>query len=144
MPDKNRTKASKCAEKRNTLFQKSQEAYRRGSFKQANELSAEAKKYDRLMKRYNRQASQSIISRQNISQTGIVDLHGLYLNEAMALIKKLIKQRTKHKFSKLKIITGSGQHSDNNTPVLKPAIVRFLQDEQYRFETLHNELVVTF
>lgn len=144
MPDKNRAKASKYAEKRNTLFQKSQEAYRRGSFKQANELSAQAKKYDHLMKRYNRQASHSIINRQNISQTGIVDLHGLYLNEAMVLIKNFINQRTKHKFSRLKIITGSGQHSNNNTPVLKPAIVQFLKDEQYLFETLHNEVVVTF
>ena len=56
-----------------------------------------------------------------------IDVHRLSSEEAFAQVKKAIRDARGFGASQLRIIVGKGNHSKNNVPVLKPAIISELQ-----------------
>lgn len=51
-----------------------------------------------------------------------VDLHGLYVAEARSYFDISLQGARDREESSLRVIVGKGNHSDNNTPKIKPAI----------------------
>ncbi|KAG0692228.1 hypothetical protein DFH29DRAFT_839968, partial [Suillus ampliporus] len=51
-----------------------------------------------------------------------VDLHRLYVPEALSYFEKAVKEAQEHRESLLRVIVGKGNHSDGNIPKIKPAI----------------------
>ena len=137
-----REEANNYAQERNKLYQESQEEYKKGNGQKAKELSEKAKEMDKLMKSSNKKAEEAIIKPQKINQSGIIDLHGLYLSEAINIIKQILKRKKKLKFKELKIITGLGNHSHNNIPKIKPAIIKILDEKKYKYKINKGEIIL--
>ena len=65
-----------------------------------------------------------------------IDLHGFKLSESMIIVKKKLEEMEQivkeNKLEKLLIIvTGRGNHSPGNKPVLRPNILRWLKSKNY-------------
>ena len=65
-----------------------------------------------------------------------IDLHGFKLSESMIIVKKKLEEMEQivkeNKVEKLLIIvTGRGNHSPGNKPVLRPNILRWLKSKNY-------------
>ncbi|KXN72913.1 Smr protein/MutS2 C-terminal [Conidiobolus coronatus NRRL 28638] len=61
-----------------------------------------------------------------------MDLHGLYVEEAMDRVKERL--RTVNRGDCLCIIVGKGNHSTNHLAKIKPAVERFLTEQNLRHE----------
>ncbi|OJA08021.1 hypothetical protein AZE42_08013 [Rhizopogon vesiculosus] len=74
------------------------------------------------MVRLNKEASKKIFQENNErSPLNTVDLHGLYVTEAEFYFKRTVEEDWDRTQS-LRVIVGRGNHSDGNTPKIKPAI----------------------
>ncbi len=62
-----------------------------------------------------------------------IDVHRLSSEEAFLQVKKAIRDARGFGAPQLRIIVGKGNHSKNNVPVLKPAIMSELQKYVTRF-----------
>jgi DNA-nicking Smr family endonuclease len=65
-----------------------------------------------------------------------IDLHGFKLSESMIIVKKKLEEmenlvKIKKRDILLIIVTGRGNHSPGNKPVLRPNILRFLKSRKY-------------
>ncbi|KAI0949644.1 hypothetical protein AcW1_009191 [Taiwanofungus camphoratus] len=104
-------------------FEESHTAYARGEGARAKELSNEGKTHQREMERLNAQASEWIFVENNKdSKPGEVDLHGLYVKEAITYTDRAIQEARQKGDSKLHLIVGKGLHSPNGIAKLRPAI----------------------
>jgi len=104
-------------------FRQSQEAFARNEKRLAKELSLEGQVHKENMVRLNKEASAKIFQENNQTcPPNTVDLHGLYVTEAELYFKRAFQQVQDRGESSLRVIVGKGNHSDGNTPKIKPAI----------------------
>ncbi|KAI0051225.1 DUF1771-domain-containing protein [Auriscalpium vulgare] len=104
-------------------FDESHTAYERGDGARAKELSNEGKAHQREMERLNAEASEWIFRENNTdSGPGEVDLHGLYVKEAITYTDRAIQEARQRGESELHLIVGKGLHSANHNAKIKPAI----------------------
>lgn len=72
------------------------------------------------MEEANARAVQAILQPQNSNETGILDLHGLYVKEAESATKHFIlEQQRAKRFLEVEIITGAGRHSVDHQAKIK-------------------------
>lgn len=77
------------------------------------------------MEEANARAVQAILQPQNSDETGILDLHGLYVKEAEAATKDFIDEQQKaRRFLEVTIITGAGHHSVHHQAKIKVTTYR--------------------
>ena len=94
---------------------------------------AKAKEYKFKIENQIRQNKIRSFINNNVSyskEDNIVDLHGLNLPEAKMIIEKKLSAIIKDS-STLKVITGKGNHSENNIPVLYPEILSWLETKPF-------------
>ncbi|KAG8919137.1 hypothetical protein FRC00_011699 [Tulasnella sp. 408] len=104
-------------------FRESQEAYRSGDGGRAKELSNEGKRHQSEMDRLNREASDWIFEQNNLdSGPDEIDLHGLYVKEAIDHTEKAILSAQNRGDRQIRVIVGKGLHSQGSVAKLKPAI----------------------
>lgn len=104
-------------------FEESHAAYGRGDGGAAKELSNQGKTHQREMERLNAEASAWIFRENNLdSRPGEVDLHGLYVKEAIAYTDQSISEAQARGDKEVRLIVGKGIHSANHAAKLKPAI----------------------
>lgn len=104
-------------------FEESHAAYGRGDGAAAKELSNQGKMHQREMGRLNAEASAWIFRENNLdSRPGEVDLHGLYVKEAIAYSDQSISEARARGDKEIRLIVGKGIHSQNHAAKLKPAI----------------------
>jgi len=109
-------------------FEESHAAYARGDGARAKELSNEGKAHQREMERLNAQASEWIFTENNKSCTpGEVDLHGLYVKEAIMFADRVIQDAKQRGDPELRLIVGKGLHSPHGVAKLKPAVEDLMQ-----------------
>ncbi|OJA08022.1 hypothetical protein AZE42_08012 [Rhizopogon vesiculosus] len=114
-------------------FQQSHEAYARRERALAKELSEKGKQHERTMEALNAEASAWIFRENNLdSKPGEVDLHGLYVKEAISYSDKAIKEARQRGDSQIRLIVGKGLHSDGQARI-KPAIEKMMG--QYNLPT---------
>ncbi|KAJ3776478.1 hypothetical protein FB446DRAFT_721123 [Lentinula raphanica] len=112
-------------------FQESHEAYARGDGAGAKELSNKGKEHQRKMEQFNKQASDWIYTENNKdSKTGEIDLHGLYVKEAIERTDSAIVDAKHRGESEIRLIVGKGMHSSGGVAKIKPAIEELMQKHQ--------------
>ncbi|KAI8987677.1 hypothetical protein BDF20DRAFT_814986 [Mycotypha africana] len=123
-----RALAHEEAEKRNSCYAKSQEAYKNGDGAEAKELSNRGHEHDALMKKYNKQAADHIFAVKNQGRpANEIDLHGLFVKEASDKVEEAIQHCQQIGAKDLIIIVGKGLHSPGQIAKLKPAIIELVK-----------------
>jgi DNA-nicking Smr family endonuclease len=92
------------------------------------------------MQEANQRAVNEIIAPQRLHDVRKIDLHGLLVAEAVEATKQFAKNAIANgKFDSLEVITGAGHHSDSaKGPVIKPAIIKLCQEENWKLEADGN------
>ncbi|KAG8681763.1 hypothetical protein FRC08_015410 [Ceratobasidium sp. 394] len=104
-------------------FNASHVAYETGDGAEAKRLSDEGKRHKAEMERLDKEASDWIFEQVNMdSAPDKLDLHGLYVKEAIAKTESAIQAAQRRGDSQIKIIVGKGLHSQGHVTKLKPAI----------------------
>ncbi|KAJ7072409.1 hypothetical protein C8F01DRAFT_1205978 [Mycena amicta] len=113
-----RADANKEGDEMARCFSESREAYTRGDGALAKQLSQLGKQHQATMNRLNSQAADWIFD----SGPGEVDLHGLYVREAIDRTDRALEEAKRKGDKELRLIVGKGLHSKDHAAKLKPAI----------------------
>jgi len=109
-------------------FEESKSVYRAGDRARAKTLSNEGKEHKVKSQQLNREASAWIYEKNNEDrEPGEIDLHGLYVKEAVEYTDQAIKSAKGRGDATINIIVGKGLHSTGGVAKLKPAIEALLQ-----------------
>ncbi|KAG8747127.1 asparagine-linked glycosylation protein [Ceratobasidium sp. 414] len=104
-------------------FDASHAAYDQGDGAEAKRLSDEGKRHKAEMERLDKEAGDWIFQQVNMdSAPDELDLHGLYVKEAVARTESAVLGAQRRGDSQIKIIVGKGLHSQGQVAKLKPAI----------------------
>ncbi|GAQ41825.1 NEDD4-binding protein 2 [Aspergillus tubingensis] len=139
--DRLRNLARQEASKRNSCFQRSQEAYSSGDGAKAKELSEQGKAHGRKMEEYNKQASEFIFRENNANgrvAADTIDLHGQFVEEAEEILEERIKYAKAHGQDHLHVIVGKGNHSANHIQKIKPRVEQVCQELGLQYATEEN------
>ncbi|KIJ18670.1 hypothetical protein PAXINDRAFT_110204 [Paxillus involutus ATCC 200175] len=118
-----RAKANEEGDLMGQSFQGSHEAYSRGEGARAKELSEKGKQHERVMENLNAEASTWIFRGEcNDSKPGEIDLHGLYVKEAIFYTDKAIQGAQQQGESEIRLIVGKGLHSSGQVAKIRPAV----------------------
>ncbi|MCO5566394.1 hypothetical protein L7F22_020071 [Adiantum nelumboides] len=121
--DDYRAQASLCARRRNELFARSREAWRLGNKKEAKSLSDAAKAQAKLMAEANQKAAEMLFNKNNATRdVGVLDLHGLFVKEAVEKVEQRIALCKDMGRKELVVIVGKGTHSKKGNAILKPMV----------------------
>ncbi|KAG9467880.1 hypothetical protein GDO78_014105 [Eleutherodactylus coqui] len=128
-------------QKQQESYRKAAEAHHRGMKQVAAYYAQQGYLYGQKMKEENQRAAVQIFERANeyLLPENILDLHGLHVDEAMKHLRKVLQEKTdefKQNGGKphLLVITGRGNHSQGGVPRIKPAVMDFLTNHDYRFQ----------
>lgn len=120
-----RAEARECALDRNKYFRLSQLAYKNGDGKKANEYSIKGKECQMRMEEANDSAAHVVFAKNNDHRNvNEIDLHGLFVSEAIAKLSDRVAYAVRNNIDKLTVIVGQGHNSEYG-PKLKPAVVEF-------------------
>jgi len=123
-----RARAKEEGDQMARCFQESHEAYDRRNGALAKQLSEKGKAHKRNMERLNGEASEWIFKENNLDSTlGAVDLHGLYVKEAISFTDRAIQQARRAGDSQIRLIVGKGLHSPQQVAKIKPAMEELIQ-----------------
>ncbi|KAK9461059.1 uncharacterized protein V1516DRAFT_695778 [Lipomyces oligophaga] len=112
----------------------SQDAYHSGDGAGAKEFSNRAKEHDRLMDQYNAQAAAFVFRANNAdSDADEIDLHGLFVNEAVEYLKERINSSMQRNEDHLEVIVGKGHHSTGGVPKIKPAVINLCEEHGFQY-----------
>jgi len=126
-----RSRAKQEGDQMAQCFEQSHEAYSRGDGALAKELSNKGKAHQREMEGLNKEASEWIFTENNRdSQPGEVDLHGLYVKEAITYTDRAIQEARRRGDREVHLIVGKGLHSTGHVAKIKPAIEELMQKHQ--------------
>ena len=136
-----RNEASTYHQKVVQCAKRSQEAWRKGDKKDAHNLSEEKKSWQRKQDEANRKAAELILEPQKWQISGEIDLHGLYLDEALDATKNFLKhwKKTATVQKNVLIVTGAGHHSKQQKAVIRPKIEELLQNQGLDYESAHGD-----
>ena len=108
-------------------FDASKKAYASGQGARAKELSEEGHRHQAEMERLNTEARQWIFAANNAdSPPDTLDLHGLYVKEALSKVEEAVQKAQQQNYPQLKLIVGKGIHSRDHVSHVKPAVQRLL------------------
>ena len=90
-----RAEATKAAKARNQYFMRATEAFQRGDKAAAKALGQEGRRWNAAMKARHKAAALAIFASRNPSESkiyeeGVLDLHGLHVQEAMEALEELL------------------------------------------------------
>ncbi|KAG8912062.1 hypothetical protein FRC01_005314, partial [Tulasnella sp. 417] len=104
-------------------FRESQEAYRSGDGARAKELSNQGKLHKAEMEELNKKAAEWIFLVRNLDRPPhVIDLHGLYVNEAIERTNLSLIAARERGDRQLHLIVGRGMHSRDSVGKLRVAI----------------------
>lgn len=120
-----RAQAKTYNKKRSQCMQQSQQAFKRGDKQRAKALSNEGKNYKSMVDKENKLAAKKIFNFHNSSKdNNEIDLHGLYVPEAIDRLTQRVEIAKKTHQSELIVIVGRGIHSQGG-PKIKPAVIKY-------------------
>ncbi|KAL1744660.1 hypothetical protein HDZ31DRAFT_63880 [Schizophyllum fasciatum] len=122
-----RARANKAGDAMARAFEESHTAYAAGNGARAKELSNEGKAHQRQMEEFNKKAADWIFVENNKdSKPGEVDLHGLYVKEAVERTEIAIEDAKRRGDREIHLIVGKGLHSNGKAARIKPAIEQLM------------------
>ena len=131
---------------RQEYYEKASEAFSRGWGAVAQYYAQMGHTQSLHMKELHDKASVNIFAYNNadLSQSNTLDLHGLRVNEALDIFKKLYAKKkeellngnsgSKRLKTYLYVITGCGRHSANRVAKLRPCIISYLNQTGIKFK----------
>ncbi|TYJ59060.1 hypothetical protein B9479_000049 [Cryptococcus floricola] len=123
-----RNKARKEGDEAHKCFAASQAAYKSGDGAAAHNLSVQGKSHQKNQDDLDDQASAWIFNENNKdSPLGTIDLHGLYVKEAIERTEAAINDSQRQRREELRIIVGKGLHSQGGHAKIKPAVENLMQ-----------------
>ncbi|KDQ27813.1 hypothetical protein PLEOSDRAFT_1041528, partial [Pleurotus ostreatus PC15] len=127
-----RAQANEAGDRMARCFEESQQAFTNGSKARAKELSNDGKKHKADMEELNRQASEWIFTGMFLTfMPGEVDLHGLYVKEAIAFTDRAIQEARSRGDSEIHLIVGKGLHSRSGAKI-RPAVEDLMSKHQLK------------
>jgi len=103
-----RDQAHKEGDQMGRCFDQAHQAHENGDGKRAKELSEEGHRHQREMERLNHQASEWIFKENNLdSHPGEIDLHGLYVKEAIDYTDRSIQEAQSRGDSEIHLIVSA-------------------------------------
>lgn len=130
-----RQRADKEAALRTKAQQEAQTAWKRGQRETSKKLNAEAKAHYSEMEHYNSKAEETIFAHYNPSTAAAaahlqqVDLHGLFVSEALVRARAHLEACRKARVSRTTFITGRGNRSVDGVAKIKAAVQDWLKTE---------------
>ncbi|GFY48334.1 NEDD4-binding protein 2 [Trichonephila inaurata madagascariensis] len=129
---------------RQNCVQKAQNYYCRGMKTAASYYAQEGSDHAYNFKRANKEAADLITKERNSSlKPFVLDLHGLYVQEAIPALEKFlrdkkleIQRKSQSGVVKISVITGQGLHSVQG-PKLRPSVVEYLKRNGYHFADIN-------
>lgn len=136
-----RDEASACHDKVVALAKQASEAYQKGQKKEAHDFSEAKKKWQQKKDDANQRAAKLILSAQPWQSSGEIDLHGLYLEEALDATTTFLTYWSKRTAARttVLIITGAGHHSENQKAVIRPQVEKLLRRQKLQFESVSKD-----
>lgn len=130
-----REEASNCAGKRKEFVQLAKQARRLKNFRMATKYSNQANVWKVKMESANRKAADEIFKQNNAPGRTDIDLHNLYVNEALDKLKQRIAEIEQRGWInyKLTVIVGRGLHSAKG-PKIKPAVEKYAIKQGITYE----------
>ncbi|KAM4652263.1 LOW QUALITY PROTEIN: NEDD4-binding protein 2-like [Discoglossus pictus] len=126
--------------KQQESFRKAEEAHNRGMNQAATYCAHQGYFHGQKMKEENDRAALQIVQRANeyLLPENILDLHGLHVDEATKQFKQVLQDKMdeyKQNGGKpyLSVITGRGNHSQGGFARIKPAVIDYLINHDFRF-----------
>lgn len=129
-----RSEAALHAKLRSEAFQKATHAWAKRQGEMAAFYAQQGHMHTKHMQEANQRAAALILKTQGAQQNR-VDLHGLYVKEALETIEERIQNGEPG--SVLYVITGKGSHSRDGQARIKPAVLRYLQEHHIRCQELN-------
>ncbi|KAI6161069.1 hypothetical protein EDD17DRAFT_717036 [Pisolithus thermaeus] len=109
-------------------YRQGHEAYQQGQRALAKQLSEKGSGHKRKMERLNVEASAWIFRENNlVSKPGEVDLHGLYVKEAVMYAEDAIEKAQSRGDLEMRLLVGKGLHSDGQVAKIKPALEELMK-----------------
>ncbi|CAE7234214.1 unnamed protein product [Rhizoctonia solani] len=131
-----RERASKAGDSMSKSFEDAKKAFERGQKAKAKLLSQAGRKYQADMCRLNNEASRWVHEKLNSGDNKDgVDLHGLYVQEAVDRAESAMKTAKKRGDEQLRLIVGRGSHSEGEKARIKPAIEQLLSRRRMDYST---------
>ncbi|KAI6134444.1 hypothetical protein EV401DRAFT_1364738 [Pisolithus croceorrhizus] len=104
-------------------YRQGHEAYQKGQRALAKQLSEKGSGHKRKMERLNVEAGAWIFRENNlVSKPGELDLHGLYVKEAVMYAEDAIEKAQRRGDLEMRLLVGKGLHSDGHVAKIKPAL----------------------
>ncbi|WVR08847.1 hypothetical protein IAU60_005905 [Kwoniella sp. DSM 27419] len=118
-----RNRARHEGDEAHRCFAASQQAYQAGDGARAHDLSVQGKEHQRRQDELDDEAGAWIFNENNkASPADTIDLHGLYVKEAIERTESAILAAQRSGQDELRIIVGKGIHSQNHKAKIKPAV----------------------
>ncbi|KAJ6641948.1 Smr domain-containing protein, partial [Pseudolycoriella hygida] len=143
--DNYRSEAKNWQRKRDESFRKSVTAYKRRDYVTAKYYSNMRKDFQNLCDDANRTAAEAIFTWNNENRpVNEIDLHGLYVNEALNKLADRVNYASERGINELAVIVGQGIHSEGE-PTLKPNVILFAQQNYVPYKiNLNNPGCIYF
>ena len=135
---------------RQIYFRYAAKAFMAGHHQIANEYTAKGQECTKLMKYFNELAADRLFdSKKRVGNSAVIlDLHHLYVDEAIRKVAEeldyidglQLDQRPKS----LEIITGIGSNSLHGKPKIRPAVLEYLRNHNYRCRASDGSVTVFF
>ena len=134
-----RDRAEQLRMERDRLFEAASTAYKRGRGAEAKRLAQEGHRVDAEYKTARSTAAQAIFASKNAGlDASEIDLHGLYVEEALEIVKARLDGIDARRHGEtnrgLRIITGAGHHSDGGRARIRPAVEALLRERHYEYQ----------
>ncbi|EDO49717.1 predicted protein, partial [Nematostella vectensis] len=129
---------------RDECFKKAALAFSKKQGQLAQFYASQGRIHSEKIKQANDRAAARILENTNTGHDKYsLDLHGLHVTEALrALSERLTHQESsKNRPRYISVVTGRGNHSRGGKAKIKPAVLEYLRQHDYRHEQLHPGLV---
>ncbi|KXJ22434.1 NEDD4-binding protein 2 [Exaiptasia diaphana] len=124
---------------RDECFKKAALAFAQKQGELAQFYASQGHLHTEKIKEANNRAAAKILEHKNADNNPFVlDLHGLHVPEALqALGERLNPPDMIHRPKFISVVTGRGLHSKQGKAKIKPAVIDYLQRNNYRYEEMH-------
>lgn len=118
------------------LGQLAQNAYLKGDHEGARKYSQQKNEQYSMAYSKRAKACENAFSRNNQHRAvDEIDLHGLYVDEALDKLSKRIRVCRNEGYQSLNVVTGLGNHSPSGVPKIRPKVLEYLDSQGISYNT---------